>query len=122
MLPLESRKIFGVCVKGLSFPTSDLSGRLIEWLETLRAVGADQVFLYEMSVHPNVSKVLDHYVRDGFVDLVKLRLPGPRPNTRIMQHLYIKYKVLMINIDSKKSHASTPYLCHLQYIFDFRKI
>ncbi len=48
--PGESKKRFAVCVKGLDFPSEDISVRLVEWLELLRALGADKVFLYNLEV------------------------------------------------------------------------
>ena len=48
---------FAVCVKGMDFPLDDLSVRMVEWLEVLKALGADKIFLYNLDVHPNVSKV-----------------------------------------------------------------
>ena len=32
--------------------------RLVEWFELLAALGADKIFLYNLEVHPNVTKVL----------------------------------------------------------------
>ena len=52
----EKRK-FAVCVKGMDFPEDDLSARLIEWIELLNSMGADKIFLYNLEVHPNVTKV-----------------------------------------------------------------
>ena len=53
----EEKKKFAVCVKGLDFPEDDLSIRLTEWLEVLGALGADKIFLYNLEVHPNITKV-----------------------------------------------------------------
>ena len=44
-------------MKGMDFPTEDLSARMVEWIEVLRALGADKIFLYNYEVHPNVTKV-----------------------------------------------------------------
>ena len=54
--PGETKQSFAVCVKGLDFQDLDLSVRLVEWLETLEALGANQVFLYNLQVHPNVTR------------------------------------------------------------------
>ena len=51
------KKKFAVCVKGLDFPEDDLSVRLVEWIEMLHTLGADKIFLYNLEVHPNVTKV-----------------------------------------------------------------
>ncbi|KAA0189243.1 hypothetical protein HAZT_HAZT003629 [Hyalella azteca] len=56
---------FAVCVKGLDFPKEDLSVRLVEWFETLRHLGAEKIFLYELEVHPNITKVLNYYKKLG---------------------------------------------------------
>ena len=53
----EGKKKFAVCVKGLDFPEDDLSIRLTEWIEVLGSLGADKIFLYNLEVHPNITKV-----------------------------------------------------------------
>ena len=73
----ESKKQnFAVCVKGLDFPTEDLSVRLIEWFELLHLLGANKIFLYNLEVHPNVTKVLNYYEKKGYVDVTPISLPG----------------------------------------------
>ena len=57
-LPAGEKAKFAVCVKGMDFPLDDLSVRIVEWLEVLKALGADKIFLYNLDVHPNVRKVL----------------------------------------------------------------
>ena len=51
------KKQFGVCVKGLDFPGQDISHRLVEWIEILLVLGADNIFFYLFSAHENVEKV-----------------------------------------------------------------
>ena len=58
----EQKKKFAVCVKGLDFPEDDLSIRLTEWLEVLGALGADKIFLYNLQVHPNITKVSEGFL------------------------------------------------------------
>jgi len=41
--------------------------RLVEWIELLNLLGADKIFMYQLQVHPNITKVLDHYQREGKV-------------------------------------------------------
>jgi hypothetical protein len=41
----------------MDFPEDDLSVRLVEWIELLNTLGADKIFLYNLEVHPNVTKV-----------------------------------------------------------------
>ena len=69
-------KLFYFFSKGLDFPTDDLSVRLIEWIELLHILGADKIFLYNLEVHPNVTKVLSYYQDKGYVDLTPISLPG----------------------------------------------
>ena len=114
--PGEPKKKFGVCVKGLDFPTEDLSVRLAEWIEVLSALGADTIFLYDLGVHPNVTKVLRHYTREGKVDLTPLTLPGYMPNMRGLQHLYLKN---MLNY--KRQNEVVPYNdCLYRNIYRFQ--
>jgi len=95
---------FAVCVKGLDFPTEDLSVRLIEWFELLHLLGANKIFLYNLEVHPNVTKVLDYYENKGYVDVTPISLPGYQPNMQILQHLYLKSKT-----NNKRQNELIPY-------------
>lgn len=83
-------KDIAVCVKGLDFLHADLSVKMIEWIELLRILGVDKIFLYKMHVHPNISKVLDYYHNSGFVQVTPLTLPGDLPNTPVLQHKYLQ--------------------------------
>merc|ERR1712013_3235 len=60
----------------------DLSVRLIEWIELLTTLGADKIFLYNLEVHPNVTKVLEHYTAQGKVDVTPISLPGHQLEVR----------------------------------------
>ncbi|CAG0889726.1 unnamed protein product [Cyprideis torosa] len=75
MTPNEERKDFAVCVKNLDFPQRDMTYRLVEWIEMLRILGADKVFMYNVEVHSNNSLLLRHYVKEGYVDLTPITLP-----------------------------------------------
>ena len=50
------KKNFGVCVKYMSVP-QDISKRLAEWYETLRAFGVSYIYHPVSEVHPNTAKV-----------------------------------------------------------------
>ena len=52
----EKRGI-AVCSKGLS-QLEDVSLRIIEWIELLRALGVDKIILPILAVHSNVMKVM----------------------------------------------------------------
>lgn len=100
----EEKKKFAVCVKGLDFPDDDLSVRLIEWIELLTTLGADKIFLYNLEVHPNVTKVLEHYTSQGKVDVTPISLPGHQPNLPVLQHMYLKSK-----LNNKRQNELIPY-------------
>ena len=82
----QSKKAnFAVCVKGLDFPSDDLSVRLIEWFELLHLLGANKIFLYNLEVHPNVTKVLNYYEKKGYVDVTPISLPGKNIRTHLIR-------------------------------------
>lgn len=95
---------FAVCVKGLDFPHEDVSVRLVEWIELLNLLGAGKIFLYELDVHENISKVLHYYQKRGIVELSPLTLPGAQPNLPEYQHLYLKSK-----LTAKRQNELIPY-------------
>ncbi|TRY70403.1 hypothetical protein TCAL_02417, partial [Tigriopus californicus] len=74
-LALPKRKKFCLCVKPLLFNMQDISKQLIEWIEANRLFGAEKIVFYLYQVHRKVSKVLDHYVRLGVVQVVPWSLP-----------------------------------------------
>ena len=76
----------------MDFPDDDLSVRLIEWIELLNTLGAAKIFLYNLEVHPNVTKVLEFYSAQGKVDVTPISLPGHQPNLPGLQHLYLQGK------------------------------
>jgi len=90
----QTKKDFAVCVKGLAYPDVDLSARLVEWVELLTALGAEKIIAYNLEVHPNMSKVLEHYSKVGIMDLTPLTLPGHQPNLPFIQTLYLKNNAL----------------------------
>ena len=64
-----------VCTKGHTFPSYDISFKFIEWVETLRALGAD-VFVYYFAMHSNMIKVYDYYSSRGLLDVTHVTIPG----------------------------------------------
>ncbi|CAL4158887.1 unnamed protein product, partial [Meganyctiphanes norvegica] len=91
-------------VKGLDFPFVDKSILIAEWLELHKILGVDKIYLYELNVHPNISKVLQYYINEGFVELMPLSLPAGQPNTPHEMHKY-----LTENIQLKRAHEKLPY-------------
>ena len=51
------KKGIGVCSKSLSY-IQDGSSRIIEWIELIRALGADKIMLSVLFLHPNMEKVI----------------------------------------------------------------
>lgn len=95
---------FAVCVKGLDFPHEDVSVRLVEWIELLNLLGAGKIFLYNLDIHENISKVLHYYQKRGIVELSPLTLPGDQPNLPEYQHMYLKSK-----LTTKRQNELIPY-------------
>lgn len=74
-----------VCVQfHAGLPHSSLC-RLVEWVEAARAWGVDNISLYLASTHPNVTRVLHHYQREGYVSVVPWNSPDSLPT---LPHLY----------------------------------
>lgn len=98
------RKDFAICVKGLELSHSDLSVRLVEWIEVLRSLGAKKLFFYSFGLHPNVSKVLNFYQRRGIVDVTPLTLPAFQPGLTDFLARYFKAK-----LTNKRQNELIPY-------------
>lgn len=69
-----------VCVRWFIYPNHDMSIRLIEWLEMVRILGADHVYLSDLSIHPNMNRVKQFYTSSKFLTWDKYTLPGDQPN------------------------------------------
>lgn len=114
----ERKKDFAVCVKGLDFLHEDLSVRLVEWIELITLLGADKIFFYQLQVHPNVTKVLDHYQRLGKVHVTPLTLPGGQPNVPAFQHMYLTKKT-----NHKRQNELIPYNdCLYKHMYEYEYI
>jgi len=98
-----------VCVKGMSLAhTADSFGlRLAEWLEFMRALGAERVYAYDLNMADegsSLGKIVDYYVQDGFLDLSPLSLSGSFPNWPEYQNIFLRHKVAV-----KRMHEMIPY-------------
>ena len=51
------------CVKGLSFPFTDMSWRLVEWIEIARAQQVEKIFIYYMHLQQKTLRALKNYVK-----------------------------------------------------------
>lgn len=114
----ERKKDFAVCVKGLDFLHEDLSVRLVEWIELISLLGADKIYFYELQVHPNVTKVLQHYQSLGIVHVTPLTLPGGQPNVPAFQHMYLTKKT-----NHKRQNELIPYNdCLYKHMYEYEYI
>lgn len=82
-------KKFAVCIKWLDFYDHDVSLRIIEWIEMIKILGGGHVFMSQLHVHKNISKVLDHYFSTGFITVTNFTLPGNQPNKPKEQYEYL---------------------------------
>lgn len=88
--PPSKKRRFMVCVKTMDFLYVDMSWRLIEWLETMRALGADKVVFYDGQMHANMTRVMKHYMESepGFVELRPMSLGRGEPHSGNHFHHY----------------------------------
>lgn len=100
----DNRRKFAVCVKGLDFLYEDQSVRLVEWIELISLLGAEKIFFYELQVHPNIRKMLEHYEREGRVEVIQTKLPGGKPNIPGLQHIYLQHRP-----NQKRQHEVIAY-------------
>ncbi|ROT70319.1 hypothetical protein C7M84_011419 [Penaeus vannamei] len=78
-----------VCGPALFYYHDDISIRLVEWFELLRAMGFARVFLLQTQVHPNIEKVLRYYEAEGFTSVTKFSYPGPYANEPNIRRLWV---------------------------------
>ncbi|KAL1415404.1 hypothetical protein MTO96_006829 [Rhipicephalus appendiculatus] len=113
-----AKQDFAVCVKGLDFLKDDLSVRLIEWIELLNILGAQKIFLYELDIHPNISKTLQYYQQKGLVELTPITLPGDQPNLPGLRHNFLRMKVTC-----KRQNELNPYNdCLYRNLYSYKYI
>ncbi|KAM7350268.1 uncharacterized protein ACRADG_008883 [Cochliomyia hominivorax] len=101
----ETRKDFAVCVKGLDYPHVDTSHRLVEYIETLRSLGAEKITMYKLQIHPNSTKVLEYYENTGYLEYRPMSLSTSVSNLQDYRHLemekngwsYILHEVIPYN-------------------------
>lgn len=101
----ETKEGFAVCVKGLDYPYQDTSHRLVEYIETMRSLGASKILMYQLQVHPNTSKVLKYYEQTGFLEYLPMSLSSrvsSLPNYRHLEmaenpYAYMLHEVIPYN-------------------------
>lgn len=114
---LSRKKGFAVCVKGMDFPDrSDLALKLVEWVNLLKILGADKIFVYEFQVHPDVSKVLRYFSDRGTMVVHPLTLPGASPNAPGLRNVFLRS-----SLHTKRLHEVLPYNdCLYRNLYGYR--
>ncbi|KAM8711478.1 hypothetical protein ACLKA7_000597 [Drosophila subpalustris] len=95
---------FGVCLKAFDFPFEDISGRLIEWFELQRLLGATRIYGYVYQVHPQVQRTLAYYEHSGFLELRPLTMANGIPRLPHYLHLLLKNRLMV-----KRLNELIPY-------------
>lgn len=88
--PNGVKRDFAVCVKGLDFLFDDLSIPLVEFVETNLMFGVDKVITYNLGVHPNITSVLNYYLKTEKMEVYPVSLPANFPNDPLLRHMFLK--------------------------------
>ena len=67
------------CVKNLILYAVDRVVELVEWIEVMRSLGHDRIFIYAHAVPPLMLRALKHYERTGLVELLSFDYPPTCP-------------------------------------------
>lgn len=100
----ETQHGFAVCLKGLDYPYVDMGPRLVEWFEMQRLLGARKVIAYKLALHPNLERMLEHYVAEGFVEIHPLSMGSEMVNKPLYLHDYLR-----ASIANKRVNELVPY-------------
>lgn len=63
------KKNFVVCTKHLHLGSDFSATRFVEWVEMLKILGAEQIYIYHRYVNPDCFKIMLHYEKQGFMVL-----------------------------------------------------
>ncbi|CAG2257473.1 glycosyltransferase family 92 protein F13G3.3-like [Mytilus edulis] len=72
--PTEIIKKFTICVAPLHGPYDNVN-ELIEMIELNKILGADHFTFYNFNISSRVNRILDHYIKQGMVDIVPWNMP-----------------------------------------------
>eukprot|EP00095_Tigriopus_kingsejongensis_P007680 maker-scaffold2627_size13811-snap-gene-0.5 protein:Tk07680 transcript:maker-scaffold2627_size13811-snap-gene-0.5-mRNA-1 annotation:"hypothetical protein EAI_08693" len=86
---MKERDGIGMCVKPLFYPFEDKSMVIMEWLETVFALGARKAHVYYLALAPSNLRVLQYYEKLGKIELLPITWPGEMPMTPHAQTQYI---------------------------------
>ncbi|CAG0912400.1 unnamed protein product [Notodromas monacha] len=93
--PREPRKnqTLAVCVKRFHHVHDEPVFNMIEYLELVRILGAEKVYIYILEPQPNpkIERIIKYYEVQGFLEVSRITIPGKRPNSPILRHLYLDH-------------------------------
>lgn len=81
-------------------------------------LGADKIFFYDLQVHPNITKVFNHYENLEMVHVTPLTLPGRQPNLPQFRNLYFKGKNILKQLDEVISFND----CFYKHMYEYKYI
>lgn len=114
----KKKENFAVCVKGLDFH-SDISFKLIEWIELLKLLDVKKIFFYELHVNEDVKRILQYYEEvEGTIEMTPVTLPGHYPNEPYLQHMFLhQYR------GKKRLYELISYNdCFLKHMYEYKYI
>jgi hypothetical protein len=71
----EKKKKFGVCMKLFPYGYEGIAEKMVESMEVLARLGADQVFFYHWEADPNATRVMEYYEGQGRASAREMVLP-----------------------------------------------
>ena len=67
-------------MKNLNFHKRDEPFSLVEWLELMRRQGHEKILVYPQSLPPGMTRVMEHYEAEGFVETRPFSYPAELPD------------------------------------------
>ncbi len=117
-LALGWKKPVAVCTRGMMFRRAGpMVTRVIEWIELLRILGVEKIFLYYYDVEEYLMKALRHYEARGMVDLTQISLSGHRASDSLLQELTWKNDVMAQWAHDRIMYADCFYRAAQSYEF-----
>lgn len=93
----DKKDKFAVVLKAVDF-TADLSLRLVEWIELLKILGANQIFFNYLFITSETKKTLEYYEKEGIVTLQKFKWPKGIDRTPGEKFGYVSNQIVLETI------------------------
>ena len=91
----KHKKPIAACMKLMEYKNDDRSAILMEWFETMFALGINQITVHALIVHPNTLKLLKFYNLTGKIDFIPMTLPNGLPSSNQSLLQFMQNQVLM---------------------------